>query len=242
MDVPAGGITVRGWLVRARQPTHRAVVLIHGISDNRVGMLPFLPILDPLDVNVALIDLRAHGETGGDALTYGVREREDVKAVVDGLIRQDLARPGTVGLIGWSLGGAIALQAAAIDGRVGAVVTDGAFARLRPLIAHRARQVFPPAVTVAPLGAWLAERRAGFAVAEASPAVAAERVRCPVLLIHGAADRVVPPSHATELAAAVGETAQVWMVPDVGHCEALDADETTYARRVRDFLQRHIAE
>ena len=99
MQVVVGTETIRGWLVRAEPASRRAVILIHGLGDNRVGMLPLLPVVEPLGVNVALIDLRAHGESDGAILTYGVREREAVKGVIDWLIDRDLAQSGEVALV-----------------------------------------------------------------------------------------------------------------------------------------------
>jgi len=240
MQVFVGKETIRGWLVRAEPSSRRAVLLIHGLGENRVGMLPLLPVVEPLGVNVALIDLRAHGESDGACLTYGVREREDVKAVIDWLIDRDLAQPGAVALVGWSMGGAVSIQTAAIDERVGAVVADAAFARLRPMIYREARRIFPPSVLCAPLGIWWAERRGDFSVRDAAPVSLADRVRCPVLLIHGEADDVVPVRHASELRSALGENAEVWIVPGAGHCDALAADEVIYTQRVRAFLRAHL--
>ena len=225
VSVPVEEGSIRGWLVRAEPNPRKTLVLIHGIGENRVGTLPLLPVLEPLGMNLVLIDLRAHGESAGECLTYGIREREDLKAVVDWLMAADLARPGSVGLMGLSLGGAVALQAAAVDQRVGAVIADGAYARLRPLIYREAWRVFPAAVLVTPLGIKLAEWRGGFSVAEANPVDVARQIRCPVLLIHGEADDVVPPRHARELKSALGERGELWLVPEARHCEALDLDQ-----------------
>lgn len=240
MQVTSGDVTIRGWLVRANPPSERAVILVHGIADNRVSMLPYLPVLEPLDVNVALIDVRAHGESGGRTLTYGVRERRDVSAVIDWLIERRLARPGAVGLIGQSLGGAIVLQAAADDDRVGAVVTDGAFASLRTAIRREAARMFPPGVLVMHSGIWLAERQAGFSVRDASPQYAADRIRCPVLLIHGDADSIIPVEQARVLDDAITADHELWIVPQGGHCDTLDVDEAAYTQRVRTFLAEHL--
>lgn len=262
LEVQSGDVTIRGWLVRKSgdsmrgapsvpdrttgmlspdfSPSARAVILIHGLGDNRVGMLPYAAALDGLDANLVLIDLRAHGESGGDALTYGVRERGDVKAVIDWLIERDLARPGRIALVGISLGGSVALQTAADDRRVAAVVTDGAFARLRPTINRYARQRYVVTQTIAPLGILLAERRARFTVWDASPLTSAGRIACPVLLIHGGDDPVIPPSHARDLEAALAGPKELWVIPGAGHCQGLENDPVLYGQRLREFLTRHL--
>jgi pimeloyl-ACP methyl ester carboxylesterase len=235
-EVPADEVVIRGWLVRAEPASDRTVILIHGIGDNRVGVLSLLPVVGPLGANVALIDLRSHGESGGRFVTYGARERRDLSAVIDWLVEHGLARPGGVALVGLSLGGAISIQTAAEDARVAAVVADGAFADLRQVIYARARQIFLPGVTLVPMGLRLAERRAGFSARAVSPLGVAARVRCPVLLIHGDDDPLISSEQAQALAAAFDGRADLWRLADVGHCGALAADEAAYTRRVRGFL------
>ena len=66
-------------------------------------------------------DSRAHGDSQGDACTYGFFEKEDLHRVIDTL------GPGPVVLIGTSLGAAVALQEAADDRRVSAVVAAETF-------------------------------------------------------------------------------------------------------------------
>jgi dipeptidyl aminopeptidase/acylaminoacyl peptidase len=240
LAVPAGDITIRGWLVPAEPASSRAVILIHRVGENRVAMLPFLKVLRGLKVNTALIDLRTHGETGGEVLTCGVRERADVRAVVDWLVAGHLAEPGRVALIGQSLGGSVALQAAAEDDRVAAVVADGASAYLRPTVRRFAGTLFGPSVVVAPLAMRLAEWRGGYSAWEASPIASASRVRCPVLLIHGENDILVTRSEIEALQAALGSHAELWIIPGTDHCGGLAAHEATYTRRVRTFLEHHL--
>ena len=77
-------------------------------------------------------DSRAHGNSQGDACTYGFYEKEDLRSVLDTL------DPGPIVLIGTSLGAAVALQAAADDSRVTAVVAAEVFSDLRTVARERA--------------------------------------------------------------------------------------------------------
>ena len=73
-----------------------------------------------------LVDLRGHGQSTGDWLTYGVVESRDIVRVIDRLDEKGLLA-GKVGLFGESYGAAVALQTAARDDRVRAVVALAAF-------------------------------------------------------------------------------------------------------------------
>src|SRR5215472_12597472 len=95
-------VPIKGWWVPA--PENRgSVILVHGLNRTRIEMVKKVPFLASLGWNSLLFDLRHHGESGGDATTFGYREREDVKAAI-ALARQKC--PGPVVLWGVSLGAA----------------------------------------------------------------------------------------------------------------------------------------
>jgi pimeloyl-ACP methyl ester carboxylesterase len=63
----------------------------------------------------------------------------------------------------------------------------------------------------------------------------------PVLLIHGTADELVPVTDGERLAAAIGPTAERWIVPGGRHSRARLVDPAGYERRVSSFLQGVLA-
>ena len=96
-----------------------------------------------------------------------------------------MVRPVVV--IGVSLGGAVALQAAAEDSRIAAVVAVATFSDIR-MVSRTERAPFIASRADIDAAFQLAEQQAGFKADEASPVKAAERIRVPVFLIHGQAD------------------------------------------------------
>src|SRR5262245_65499257 len=133
------GVTLAGWLIA--RPAAPAVVLLHGYPANKADLLPIAAALAPRFA-VLLMDLRYFGDSGGRATTLGFRERGDLQRAVAWLHARGYAR---VGVFGFSLGGAVALLAAADDPRILAVAAYAPFAAPRPLCrdAHR-----PPAHTL----------------------------------------------------------------------------------------------
>src|ERR1700730_6441115 len=65
------GILLRGWKVRPRQANGDWVLLFHGVSDNRAGMLGQAQLLLRHGFSVVMMDSRSHGESGGTIATYG---------------------------------------------------------------------------------------------------------------------------------------------------------------------------
>ena len=77
-----------------------------------------------------LVDQRYFGSSEGRATTLGFRERDDLKRMVDFLESRGAT---SVGVFGFSLGGAVAMLTAAEDPRIRAIVAYAPFADLRAL-------------------------------------------------------------------------------------------------------------
>jgi hypothetical protein len=63
------GIELRGWKIRPQSPKGDWVLLFHGVSDNRSGVLGHAEFLLRHGYNIVMMDSRAHGESGGDMAT-----------------------------------------------------------------------------------------------------------------------------------------------------------------------------
>jgi len=116
----ADGVELKGWWVPV-EGARGTVVLAHGLNRSRIEMVKKLPFLHEHGWNALAFDLRHHGESGGEATTFGAKEKDDVRAAVAfGRGRS----PGPVVLWGVSLGGASVVMAAAEDSTVAGVVCD----------------------------------------------------------------------------------------------------------------------
>ncbi|HKH46916.1 MAG TPA: alpha/beta fold hydrolase, partial [Thermoanaerobaculia bacterium] len=163
--------------------------------------------------DVIAYDSRAHGDSGGDTCTYGYFEKKDLRRVLD------TVPSGPIVLLGTSLGAAVALQEAADDPRVSAVVAAETFSDLRTVARERA-PFFLTTATIRKAFS-LAEARGRFAVAAVSPVEAATRITCPVLLIHGALDSDTPPEHSVRVFGALHGPKRLILVPGARHNESL---------------------
>jgi pimeloyl-ACP methyl ester carboxylesterase len=180
------GVLLRGWKVRAAKPNGDWVLMFHGVGDNRLGVLEHVRILLMAGYGVVMMDARAHGTSEGPMATYGWMERHDTRAIVDAL--EDAEHPRHLFALGESMGGGIALQSAAIDSRIEAVVAEAAFANLReasydyaglrksPLLG---KTLFAPGTWTM---IWRAERLAGLPASEVSPQKAVASRAFPVYL------------------------------------------------------------
>jgi dipeptidyl aminopeptidase/acylaminoacyl peptidase len=229
------GLRLIAWYLPGTRP---AAVVVSGGHRGRAG--------DVLGISAALQRAGFHvvaygwrGTPGSDpaAHTLGVFERRDLEAAIDAVE----ARLGNVpiGLLGYSLGGAVSLVVAGEDHRVRAVCADSAFSDPLGVLADGVERVLriPGAVLTAPVAALVA-KRTGARLADFEPLAAVARISPrPLLLIHGAEDTAVTPRHARRLYDAAAEPRELWTVPGASHVGAYFADREHYLERVCTFFE-----
>ena len=109
------GIELRGSKIRSRSPNGDWVLLFHGVSDNRTGVLGHAEFLLRHGYSIVTMDSRAHGTSGGARCTYGWKERYDTVAITNALYASESVRH--LFALGVSMGAAVVLQSAAVEPR-----------------------------------------------------------------------------------------------------------------------------
>ena len=206
-------VTLAGWKVPARTARRGTILYLHGVADNRGSAMAAAQRFPDRGFDVVAYDSRAHGDSGGDFCTYGFYEKQDLRRVLDTLDK------GPIVVIGSSLGGAVAIQAAAEDSRITAVVAAESFSDLRTVATERAPWFFTSDSIRASFA--LAESRGQFRVDEVSPMAAARHIQVPVFLLHGAEDHETRPEHTRRIFDALGGRKRLLIVPGVGHNQSL---------------------
>ena len=236
------GIELRGWKVRASTPNGNWVLLFHGVSDNRTGVLGHAELLLRHGYNVVMMDARAHGESGGTMATYGWKERYDTAAITTALYSNEIVHH--LGALGVSMGAAIALQSAAVDPRIEGVVAEDPFADLREVSYDYAglevspllgRTLFRPATMLA---MHEVAKAGGFRPDDVSPEKAVAARSFPILLICGTRDHRIPCRHAERIYQAAHGSKELWVVAGAQHASALGHAPAEYEDRVVTFFAK----
>jgi len=252
------GVLLRGWKVRPKNPNGGWVLLFHGVADNRIGVIGQSEFLLRAGYSVVMMDARAHGASGGPIATYGWLERNDTRAIIDALLSSfvnpclsiqwhgpggpDCKLPKHIFALGESMGAGIALQSAAADPRIEAVVAEASFANLREATYDYAGLRWSPLLGktfFAPFSWTLLyrdESLAGFHAAEVSPEKSVAARAFPVLLICDEKDVALPCRHTQMIYAAARGPKQLWTVPGAFHTAALGFQPVEFRRRVLAFL------
>jgi len=131
----ADGAVLKGWFVHPRDYNGNAVILLHGITDNREGVAGYGRLLLQHGYAVLLPDARRHGESGGELATYGVKESDDVHRWVSWIYAHD--PPQCAYGFGESYGAALMLQSLASENRFCAVAVESPFSTAREMSFER---------------------------------------------------------------------------------------------------------
>lgn len=227
------------WLLDA--PSARARILVcHGYYANRFQVLRLADRLRQAGYEVVLLELRGHGQRSGPC-TLGLKEHADAAAVLRWAQERDGARTMPVGALGWSMGAAVVCQLASNTAAVRAVVTDSAYSRFFQVLHRTIWQRFGALATpLVWVTWWTLQLRLRCRLSHLDPVSLADRLRQPLLAIHGGRDRRIDPHVGLEFYRRWSGSKEQWSDPTVGHVKMFAAHPEEYVQRVADFFDRSI--
>ena len=236
--------STEGYVLRARwypaDGAKRTVILVHGWrSCWNVDFSASSPFLHDNACNLLLIDQRCHGESGGDLISYGIRERHDVLAWMDWL---DANHPGTpVYLCGVSMGAATVLMTAELPvaERISGIIADCGYSTpdeiVKLTVGKTLGGLTGPTMAAVNLNC---KMRAGFTLKSASPIEAmAKNTEIPCLFFHGDEDDFVPVRMSLENYYACQAPKELHIVHGAGHGLSFMVDPEGYQQKVLAFFE-----
>jgi pimeloyl-ACP methyl ester carboxylesterase len=81
VEIAGDGVVLKGWLFRAAGERWGTIVYLHGSADNRASVVGVAKRYVPKGYDVLAYDSRAHGDSTGDACTYGYYEKRALARV-----------------------------------------------------------------------------------------------------------------------------------------------------------------
>ncbi|WP_194411600.1 alpha/beta hydrolase family protein [Microbacterium cremeum] len=223
------------------------VIQVHGRGTNRAECLRAVPVFHSLGITSLVVSYRNDGEaprsrTG--TYTLGATEWRDVDAAV-GFARRRGAR--RVIVMGWSMGGAIALQLALNSAHadvVAGLVLESPVIDWRVVLDYQARlQKVPNAVSGLAIGALQAEwaaplTRSGGAIRfdELDVVARAGELRHPILILHSDDDGFVPSDASHDLVLARPDLVQMQVFDVARHTKLWNYDQARWSETIRSWL------
>jgi fermentation-respiration switch protein FrsA (DUF1100 family) len=231
------GLNLSGWYVPAAVPTTKAIVIFHGHGSNKDTVYRKYGQWLHAKYNLFLYDSRYHGQSEGKFTTLGYYERKDAQ------IALDLTRAhgnNAIGVLGESMGGAVAIEATAADKGVKACLSDCAFDSLQDAIAPRAKlRGYPMPTAVGFAVVKTASIRAKGKLDSADPIKFVDQIAPrPLLIVHGQKDDETTPDNGEKLFAAAKEPKEIWRTPEAKHAESVDKYPDEYKARALAFFDK----
>jgi pimeloyl-ACP methyl ester carboxylesterase len=232
-------LTIRGWFVPAK--SDRVIITLHGKGTNRTAMLHRSLFLAEHSYNLLMIDLRAHGTSDGNRLSFGYYEQRDVLGAVNYLKGRGF-KPEHIGVFGHSMGASVGLMAMAQTPDIHTMVADSSYDELSSELNFAIGQI---------TGGWLSPFLPGMLVTsrlldgvdinQVKPVEAVKHLNGRFLfLIQGDKDALVSPTSIYKLKAAAGNSAETWVVPGADHINADTLYQEEYFKRVLTFFQKNL--
>ena len=217
------GAELSGWHIPAKSlaEARGVIILCHGMMKTRADMLGWAEALWEHGFALLLFDFRGYGRSADELCSAGYKEVQDLLGALDYVDSRPELAGLPIGVFGFSMGGAVSIMTAADDLRIQAVATLGAFATLDRAVWQRCKRHFGP---FGPIAKW-AMTNIGFVkrwypveFSRVSPINAVTRITPrPLLLLHGAKDKIVNLADAHDLYGAAGYPKELHLLTESQH-------------------------
>lgn len=234
----ADGTSVAGHYFQPVGPGRTTALLCHGLGGDARGFARLIERLVQNGVAVLAVDLRAHGRSGGQLSTFGVREKFDAIGAIDWIESTHPDNAERIVGIGASVGAAALLGAATMDERLDSIIVLSTYATLKDEVdfVGRHRLVPPIGWLVQKFGLTLASLHVGVNLSAVRPVDDIAKIwPRPVLVVHGTADEIIPFEQGRRLynAAPIGRSS-FWVY---GGTHNGIVDDAAVIDRVVEFIQ-----
>ena len=235
------GLKLHGFWIPAENP-RGTILLAHGYrSTMLVDFGLAFAFYHALGMNILVPNQRAHAESEGKFITFGVKESEDMRCWIE--YHNETYGMQQMILSGLSMGASTVLYLADQDlpQNVKCIIADCGFTSPKAILDSVYRSVVHipsgPSLWAAD---WFAKLIAGFSLKQKDTRLVLKDAKLPVLMIHGLNDDFVP-SYMTQQAFDVctGEK-DLLLVEGAGHGTSFLVDKETYTRKVIAFLEKHL--
>lgn len=235
-----------GWVIEGRDADNSGggptVVIVHGFADSRYGALKRVPLIVPFARRVVVFDLPGQGEAEAKRGYGGLREPDDVLAVLGQLPPPESTPEDSqqIVLLGSSMGAGVAIAAAAkaegeLRKAIVGVIAEGPYRLWDEPLHNMFRYKRYPRWPVIPLaGLWLWLTAKGFK--DFDRAKHAARLACPLLVLHGSEDDLCPITSARQIAEAA-PAGRLVEIEGGGHNDLPDGHEAAYSAAIEGFMK-----
>ena len=186
--------------------------------------------------NVLIVDQRAHGRSGGNVISFGAKEKYDVLAWVD-LIIKEFGEDTKIILCGISMGAATIMLATGeqLPKNVVGALADCGYTSAKDIICRVIDKMHLPSRLLYPFVRLGGKIFGGFDTENANALAAVKNCKVPIMFIHGEADDFVPCEMSHRCFNAVTAPKGILTIKGAGHGAAYLVDTEQYLSGVSKF-------
>ncbi len=238
--ITADGLALQAYFVPSQNGA--AVIVLHGYRASYVDMLPVGNLLAQHGYGVLLVDLRGHGGSEGQLVTFGKDEVLDADAAYQYLARQPGSDPRRVGILGNSMGGSTAILYSARNPAIAATAAISPFPSVRDLIAVNTRRALPtPPILLTPfIDLWMQVKLNASLDSFAPARHISELAPRPLLMMVAGEDIMTDPQAELRMYAAAGEPKELWYEPTGEHARLQEQFPEAFEQRVVGFFEKYL--
>lgn len=193
--------------------------------------------------NTLVICQRAHNESGGHTISFGIKERFDCLSWIN-YANNRFGADKKIIISGLSMGAATVLMAAAesLPENVCGIIADCPYSSPKEIILKVCSDMGLPRRICYPLIYCGALVFGHFKLNECDALKGAKNAKIPVLLIHGEADNFVPVEMSRKIAMENAANIRLYTFPDAGHGLSYMVSCEEYTRIMTDFINEVTAD
>ncbi len=231
-------IKLSAWFVPSIEKSDKVIILLHGYPADKANLLQWSQFLHQ-DFNLFFLDFRYFGQSEGMLTTIGFHEQKDLQAVLDYLAKRQFKN---IGVMGFSLGGAVGILTASHESRVKVIVTDSTFANIDLMGWEFYKNLFFLKYPLTFLTKLWAQIFLGINADGIAPEKAAAKLQIPVLLIHSKKDQIIPFENAQRLQKVLSHNpkTQVLFLDEGTHGYLPFKVLEEYQEKVLEFFKRNL--
>ena len=237
------GYRLHGFFYHAKKESHKYALCIHGYRGNTANIAPYGLHYAEMGFNVILTENRCIGQSESKFLSMGWNEKYDALAWLNCITEMD--KDAQIILHGESMGAAIVLMTLgeAVPENLKCAISDSAFDTAWNQFKHLGKHKMHKKTNMG-LYIWkiFIRLRLGFSLKKVSCIKQLKKARTPVLLIHGGADTLVPPTMLKPIYNSISSPKDWFIFPEAKHCHSIFAHPQTYWEKIHEFITRNAPE
>ena len=231
-------IAIKGWYIKNKS-SQATIILLHGFAVDKSDLLDVALFLFNNNFSVLLFDFRAHGESGGENCSLGYFEKLDLRAAVDFLKEKGEKK---IGVMGFSMGGMVALLEASQNPNISAVISDCSYISFRSAVRDFAKAYYHlPEYPFIPMAVWAAGKRLRINTKDVDLSIYVEKISPrPILIIHGREDKEIRLINGLKIYEKAKEPKELWVVDEAEHLGTYAIMRMEYEKRIIFFFNKYL--